>query len=89
MATGGARRLYEEDDTVDDYLLNQVSKWVLYNRLPSLARNLGFSQAQFSRIVVPENQPEERVFKVMYRVFSFIIFFLANALTCHLKMSIL
>ena len=64
MATGGARRLYEEDDKLDEYLLNQVSKWVLYHRLPSLARDLGISQAQFSRIVGAHSQPEEQIFQV-------------------------
>ena len=64
MATGGATRLYEEDDKLDEYLLNQVSKWVLYHRLPSLARDLGISQAQFSRIVGAHSQPEEQIFQV-------------------------
>ena len=43
MATGGwdgSVRVYEEDDKVDEKLLNQLSKWILYNRLPWLARNL-------------------------------------------------
>ena len=64
MATGGVRRIYEEDDKVDEYLLNQVSKWVLYHRLPSLARSLGFTQAEFSRIVGVNSQPEEQIFQV-------------------------
>ena len=64
MATGGFGRIYEEDDRVDEYLLNQVSKWVLYHRLPSLARSLGLSQAQFSRIVGSKSQPEEQIFEV-------------------------
>ena len=37
MATGvwdGSVRVYEEDDKVDEKLLNQLSKWILYNRLP-------------------------------------------------------
>ena len=64
MATGGVNRLYEEYDKVDEYLLNQVSKWVLYHRLGALARDLRISQAEFTRIVVPGSQPEEHVFKV-------------------------
>ena len=79
MATGGARRFYEEDSTVDDYLLNQVSKWVLYNRLPALARNLRFSQAEITRIVLPGRPPEEHVFKVTYHVFLLFCYFVLLA----------
>ena len=63
MASGGARRMYEEDDRVDEYLLNQLSKWILYHRLGALARDLGISQAEFSRIAIATSQPEEQVFK--------------------------
>ena len=64
MATGGVRHIYEEDDPVDERLLNQLSKWILYHRLPSLARDLGMSQAEFSRIATPSNAPEEQTFQV-------------------------
>ena len=64
MATGGKHVLYQEDDMVDEYLLNQLSKYILYNRLGALARDLGILQAEFSRIVVATNQPEEQIFKV-------------------------
>ena len=64
MATGGVRRIYEEDDPVDDSLLNQLSKWILYHRLPSLARDLGISDAEISRIMIPSRAPEEQIFKV-------------------------
>ena len=66
MATGGVRRIYEEDDPVDDSLLNQLSKWILYDRLPSLARDLGMSQADFSRIAIATTQPQEQIFKVSF-----------------------
>ena len=65
MATGGRKLVYEEDDKVDEYLLNQLSKWVLYHRLGALARDLGISQAEFSRIAIATNQPDEQIFKVM------------------------
>ena len=55
--------MYEEDDRVDEYLLNQLSKWILYHRLGALARDLGISQAEFSRIAIATSQPEEQVFK--------------------------
>ena len=57
-------RIYEEDDKVDDYLLNELSKWVLYHRLPSLARSLGLTQAEYSRIAVATTQPEKQIFQV-------------------------
>ena len=64
MAAGGKHVLYQEDDMVDEYLLNQLSKYILFNHLGALARDLGFSQAEFSRIATPTNQPEEQIFKV-------------------------
>ena len=64
MDAAGFGRIYEEDDKVDDYLLNELSKWVLYHRLPSLARSLGLSQAEFSRIATVTTQPEEQIFQV-------------------------
>ena len=62
MATGG--RQYQENDQVDDYLLNQVSKWIMYNKLGFLARDLGLSHSQFSRIAIPSEDPKEKIFKV-------------------------
>ena len=41
MATGGRKCVYEEDDRVDEYLLNQLSKWILHHRLGALVRDLG------------------------------------------------
>ena len=67
MATGGSDgsgRVYEEDDKVDEKLLNKLSKWILYNRLPYFARNLGFSQPEISRIMMHFSTPEEQTFQV-------------------------
>ena len=73
MAEGGGGStsgyLYEEDDRLDEKLLNDISKWILYNRLPSLARHLGLSVADISRIINPYNTPEEQCFQV--RIFHF------------------
>ena len=55
MATGGwdgSVRVYEEDDKVDEKLLNQLSKWILYNRLPWLARNLGFTDTEIVHVMM-------------------------------------
>ena len=64
MATARERRVYQEGDLVDEHLLNQLSKWILYHRLGALARDLGMSQAEFSRIPTPWRTPEEQIFKV-------------------------
>ena len=64
MATGGTRRIYEEQDPVDEYLLNQVSKWILFHRLGALARDLEISDAEISRIMIPTRSAEEQIFKV-------------------------
>ena len=67
MATTVERNFYEEGDPVDEYLLNQVSKFILYDHLGALARDLGISQAEFSRIAVATSQPEEQTFKVNFQ----------------------
>ena len=51
---------------VDEQLLNQISEWVLYNRLGALARNLALSQAENSRIAIATNQPEEQIYGVSF-----------------------
>ena len=56
--------VYEEDNKVDEKLLNKLSKWILYNRLPCLARNLGFTQAEITCIMVQTRTPEEQIFQV-------------------------
>ena len=46
MAT--VQRVYEENDNVDDTLLNQISKYVFYDNLWSLARDLEIPQTKIS-----------------------------------------
>ena len=67
MATGGSERLYEEDDRLDERLLIQISKWIMYHRLPSLARHLGISDAEISRIMFGSRDPEEQGFQVLIK----------------------
>ena len=64
MATARERYVYQEDDLVDERLLNQVSKWILYHRLGALARDQAISQAEFARIATPSRTPEEQIFQV-------------------------
>ena len=63
-------RVYEEDDKVDEKLLNQLKGWIMYNRLGDLARHLGFTYAEISRIMELKN-PEEQIFKVIFIFFNF------------------
>ena len=64
MATGGRKAVYEEDDRVDEDLLNQLSKWILYHRLGALARDLGISKDEIIQIITATSEPEEQIFKV-------------------------
>ena len=63
MATGG-RKLYQEDDEVDENLLNKLSPWILYGSLPSLARDLGFQHAELDKILFKAFSPTEDCFQV-------------------------
>ena len=64
MATGGRKLVFEEDDRVDEDLLNQLSKWILYHRLGALARDLGISDDEIIQIITSKCEPEEQIFKV-------------------------
>ena len=64
MATGYVHRLNEEDDMLDERLLNMISQWLMYHRLPSLARDLGMSDAEISRIMIPSRTPIQQMFQV-------------------------
>ena len=57
-------RKYEDNDDVDEKLLNKLSKWILYHRLPALARDLNLTYAEISAIINPCNDVEEQRFKV-------------------------
>ena len=61
MAT--AQRVYEDNDNVDDTLLNQISKYVFYDQLWSLARDIGIPQTEISGMVEIKD-PKEKIFKV-------------------------
>ena len=58
--------MYEAEDILDEKLLNRISKKIFYHRLTSLARHLGISDAEISRIVIPWKTPEEQCFQVCF-----------------------
>ena len=74
MATGGwdtSVRVYEEDDKVDEKLLNQLSKWILYNRLPWLARTSASTRLRLYASWPLWSLPRNRYFK--YYVLQFVL----------------
>ena len=60
----GSDNLYQEQDRVDEKLLNELKSWIMYDRLETLARHLGFTQAKISTIMTDTTSPEEQIFKV-------------------------
>ena len=61
MAT--SQRVYEENDNVDDILLKEISKYVFYKQLWSLALDLGIHQTEISAMAAIKN-PGEEIYKV-------------------------
>ena len=55
--------VYLDSDTVNDALLNKISKYVFYENLWSLARDLGIPQTEISGMAAIKD-PQEKVFKV-------------------------
>ena len=72
------QRIYEGDDTVDDTLLNQISKFIFYENLSSLARDLAIPQTEISGLVEIKTS-QEKIFKVS-TFFIEIFFYLVNKL---------
>ena len=56
--------VYEGNDTVDDTLLNQISKYVFYDNLESLARDLEVRETEIRKITCASSSPQEQIFKV-------------------------
>ena len=86
MASEQTRRVYKKDDKLDERLLNQISKWIYYHRLPSLARHLGISDAEITRIMIPSRTSEEQCFQVRF-VANFILLRWHNITIIHFDLS--
>ena len=54
---------YRGDDELDIRLLNKLSKFIIVQRLDVVAVELGFTAAEFSRIVASK-KPDEMIFHV-------------------------
>ena len=71
MATG---RVYEEKDNVDDTLLNQISKYVFYDNLWSLARDLEVRETEIRKTLHASSSPQEQIFKVsFYQIWDYFL----------------
>ena len=61
---------YEGGDKVDEFILNQVAKHVIYGQLGSLSRDLGISDTEYGKITAPNVFPQnEQIYKVSLRMF--------------------
>ena len=62
MASG---RMYNSDDMVEEYLINQIAKYVQYEKLGRLSGDLGIKSNDYQKITAPNafNQ-DDQIYKV-------------------------
>ena len=69
------------DDKLDEFLLNQVAKFVKYGQLGPLSRDLRISQTDYEKITAPNTFPQnDQIFRVSI-LLSILSFILRNMLT--------
>ena len=64
------------DDTFDEFLLNQVAKFVKYGQLGPLSRDLRISHTHYEKITAPNTFPQnDQIFRVsiLLSILSFIL----------------
>ena len=64
------------DDTLDEFLLNQVAKFVKYGQLGPLSRDLRISQTDYEKITAPNTfSQNDQIFRVsiLLSILSFIL----------------
>ena len=65
MASVRKKGRYEAHNLLDEFLLNQVAKYVKYLQLNTFARDLGIRQEDYERITAPDTcTPTERINRV-------------------------
>ena len=65
MASVRKKGRYEAHDLLDEFLLNQVAKYVKYLQLNTFARDLGIRQEGYNRITAPNTfTQDEQILKV-------------------------
>ena len=60
MASLRKKGRYEAHDLLDEFLLNQVAKYVKYLQLNTFARDLGIRQEDYDRITAPNTFTQDR-----------------------------
>ena len=60
MASVRKKGRYEAYDLLDEFLLNQVAKYVKYLQLNTFARDLGIRQEDYDRITAPNTFTQDR-----------------------------
>ena len=60
MASVRKKGRYEAHDLLDEFLLNQVAKYVKYLQLNTFARDLGIRQEDYDRITAPNTFTQDR-----------------------------
>ena len=61
----GQKKRYKEDDRVDEFLVNQVAKFVRYEKLGLFAKDLKIKERELEIIMAPNYlNPHDRITKV-------------------------
>ena len=64
MASVRKKGRYHGDDMLDEFLLNQVAKFIKYGQLGPLSRDLGVSQVDYEKITAPNTfQQNDQIFQ--------------------------
>ena len=65
MASVRKKGLYEEDDRVEEFLVNQVAKFIRYEKLRSFAKDVKIKGQELEIIMAPNYlNPCDRIAKV-------------------------
>ena len=74
MASVRKKGLYEEDDRVEEFLVNQVAKFIRYEKLGLFAKDVKIKERELEIIMAPNYlNPHDRIQKVSkYRHSSFV-----------------
>ena len=61
----GRKKRYKEDDKVDEFLVNQVAKFIRYEKLTLLAKDVKVKERELEIIMAPNYlNPHDRIAKV-------------------------
>ena len=65
MASVRKKGLYEEDDRVEEFLVNQVAKFIRYEKLGLFAKDVKIKERELEIIMAPNYlNPRDRIAKV-------------------------